>query len=67
MSLSDEFAKKRARDGDDSSPMKKGAVLGDAYENETVLTSIQLEKKLEEQMNFGKEKDIRRYFEVRFA
>lgn len=61
-SSNDEFAKKRQKESDEKDVVKRG---GDGHDNETILTSGYLEKRLEEQMNFGKEKDIRRYFEVR--
>ena len=57
----DDFAKKRQKEADEKDVIKRG---GDGHDNETILTSGYLEKRLEEQMNFGKEKDIRRYFEV---
>lgn len=57
----DEFARKRQKESDEKDTVKRG---GDGHDNETILTSGYLEKRLEEQMNFGREKDIRRYFEV---
>lgn len=62
-SVSDEFAKKRAKDSEDGHEGGNRRNPNDG-DSESILTSGYLEKRLEEQMNFGKEKDIRRYFEV---
>ena len=61
MAINEDFARKRQREADDKDLSKKG----ESIDSETILTNDYLQRKLEEQMNFGKEKDIRRYFEVK--
>lgn len=63
MAVNEEYARKRQKESEDKNLAKKG----ESADSETILTQDYLEKKLEEQMNFGKEKDIRRYFEVCLA
>ena len=69
LATNEDFNKKRIRESEEGALMAgtgavKRVVSSDQGDHETILTSGYLEKRLEEQMNFGKEKDIRRYFEV---
>lgn len=71
LTSNEEFNRKRIRESEEGALMAgtgavKRVISTDHGEHETILTSGYLEKRLEEQINFGKEKDIRRYFEKQY-
>ena len=56
----EEFAKKRSKESEDGTLRRTG---GDA-DGETILTNSYLERRIDEQTSFGKDRDARKFFEV---